>query len=40
MKKVVALGEIMLRLVPLNFCRIIKAKSFDVIYAGTEANVP
>jgi 2-dehydro-3-deoxygluconokinase len=39
MKKVVTFGEIMLRLTPPGFVRIAQAKSFDVIYAGAEANV-
>lgn len=39
MKKVVAFGEIMLRLVPPSFNRIVQARSFDAIYAGAEANV-
>ena len=39
MKKVVTFGEIMLRLAPPGFLRIVQARSFDVIYAGAEANV-
>ncbi len=39
MKKVVTLGEIMLRLIPPRFERFVQAKSFDVIYGGGEANV-
>jgi len=39
MKKVVTFGEIMLRLAPLGFLRIVQARSFDAIYAGAEANV-
>lgn len=39
MKKVVTLGEIMLRLSPPRFERFVQAKSFDVIYGGGEANV-
>lgn len=38
-KKVVALGEIMLRLSPPNYKRFIQADSFDVTYGGGEANV-
>ena len=37
--KVVAFGEIMMRLCPLGFERLVQAKSFDVTYAGGEANV-
>ena len=33
-KKVVTFGEIMLRLTPLNYKRIVQADSFDVIYGG------
>lgn len=39
MKKVVTLGEIMLRLIPPRHERFVQAKSFDVIYGGGEANV-
>lgn len=39
MKKVVTLGEIMLRLSPPDKERFVQAKSFDVIYGGGEANV-
>ncbi len=39
MKKVVTLGEIMLRLSPPDKQRFIQAKGFDVIYGGGEANV-
>jgi len=39
MKKVVTFGEIMLRLAPPGFQRIVQARSFDAIYAGAEANV-
>ena len=38
-KKVVTLGEIMLRLSPPNYKRFIQADSFDVTYGGGEANV-
>ncbi|NWF86753.1 sugar kinase [Candidatus Bathyarchaeota archaeon] len=39
MEKVVTFGEIMLRLAPPGFLRIVQARSFDAIYAGAEANV-
>ncbi|WP_244985948.1 sugar kinase [Anaerosalibacter bizertensis] len=39
MKKVVTLGEIMLRLIPPRNERFVQAKSFDVVYGGGEANV-
>ena len=39
MKKVVTFGEIMMRLSPPPFLRINQTKSFDVTYAGGEANV-
>lgn len=39
MKKVVTLGEIMLRLSPPDKLRFTQAQSFDVIYGGGEANV-
>lgn len=39
MKKVVTFGEIMMRLAPPGFLRITQTTSFDVIYAGAEANV-
>jgi 2-dehydro-3-deoxygluconokinase len=38
-KRVVTFGEIMLRLSTPNFLRFAQARSFDVIYAGAEANV-
>ena len=38
-KKVVTLGEIMLRLSTPGFDRFVQADSFDVIYGGGEANV-
>lgn len=38
-KKVVAFGEIMLRLSPPNYQRLIQTDSFDVVYGGGEANV-
>lgn len=39
MKKVVTLGEIMLRLSPPDKQRFVQAESFDIIYGGGEANV-
>lgn len=39
MKKIVAFGEIMLRLSPPGFLRFSQANSFDVIYGGGESNV-
>ena len=39
MKKVVTFGEIMMRLSPPGFLRFGQARSFDMIYAGGEANV-
>lgn len=39
MKKVVAFGEIMLRLSPPGFLRFGQAKSFDLSFGGGEANV-
>lgn len=39
MSKILTFGEIMLRLSPPRFQRFIQARSFDVIYGGTEANV-
>lgn len=39
MKKVVTLGEIMLRLTTPRYERFVQSDSFDVIYGGGEANV-
>jgi 2-dehydro-3-deoxygluconokinase len=39
MGKIVTFGEIMMRLAPPGFQRFIQARSFDVTYAGGEANV-
>lgn len=39
MKKIVTLGEIMLRLSPPNQLRFGQARSFDVTYGGGESNV-
>ncbi|MFW9898476.1 MAG: PfkB family carbohydrate kinase [Candidatus Thorarchaeota archaeon] len=38
-RKVLAFGEIMLRLTPQNFRRFTQARSFNAIYGGAEANV-
>lgn len=38
-KKIVTFGEIMLRLSPANYERIIQANQFQVTYGGGEANV-
>ena len=38
-KKVVTLGELMLRLSTLGYKRFVQADSFDVTYGGSEANV-
>ena len=39
MKRIITMGEIMLRLSPQNKLRFSQANSFDVIYGGGEANV-
>lgn len=39
MERVVTFGEIMLRLTPPGYLRIVQTRSFDAIYAGAEANV-
>lgn len=39
MKKVVTMGEIMMRLSPNNNLRFTQANNFDVVYGGGEANV-
>lgn len=39
MKKVITLGEIMLRLSTPGYERFVQADSFDVVYGGGEANV-
>ena len=39
MKKIVTLGEIMLRLSPPGYERFLQANSFDINYGGAEANV-
>ncbi|MDR3590925.1 MAG: sugar kinase [Negativicutes bacterium] len=38
-KKVVTFGEIMMRLAPPGYLRIVQTGSYDVTYAGGEANV-
>lgn len=38
-KKVVTMGEIMLRLSPPRYERFIQANTFDIVYGGGEANV-
>ncbi|MGB8983111.1 MAG: sugar kinase, partial [Anaerolineales bacterium] len=38
-KRIVAFGEIMLRLSPPGYQRFSQARSFDVVYGGGEANV-
>lgn len=38
-KKVVTMGEIMMRLSPPDYLRFVQADSFDVVYGGGEANV-
>jgi 2-dehydro-3-deoxygluconokinase len=37
--KVITFGEILLRLSPPNFLRFIQARSFDIVYGGSESNV-
>jgi len=39
MKKVITFGEIMLRLSPKGYLKLMQADNFDVSYAGAEANV-
>uniref|UniRef100_A0A832MM35 Sugar kinase n=1 Tax=Pseudothermotoga hypogea TaxID=57487 RepID=A0A832MM35_9THEM len=39
MARVVTFGEIMMRLATPNFLRFVQTRSFDVTYAGAEANV-
>jgi len=39
MKKIVTLGEIMLRLSPSGHSRFVQSDSFEVVYGGGEANV-
>ena len=37
-KKIVTFGEVMMRLAPPGYQRFLQAGSFDVTYAGGEAN--
>lgn len=39
MKKIVTFGQIMMRLSPPGFSRFVQAHTFDITYAGGEANV-
>jgi 2-dehydro-3-deoxygluconokinase len=39
MGKIVTFGEIMLRLMPPGLQRLRRARSFDAVYGGGEANV-
>ena len=39
MARVIAFGEIMLRLAPEGYKRFVQADKFDVVYGGAEANV-
>ena len=39
MARIMALGEIMLRLSPKGHRRFVQAGEFDVVYGGGEANV-
>lgn len=39
MKKVITMGEIMLRLSTPDYSRFVQAESFDVVYGGGESNV-
>jgi 2-dehydro-3-deoxygluconokinase len=39
MKKIVTFGQIMMRLSPPGFTRFVQAHTFDITYAGGEANV-
>ena len=39
MKKVITIGEVMMRLVPPGYKKIIQAQNFEIVYAGSEANV-
>ncbi len=38
-KKIVTMGEILLRLTTPGYTKIVQARSFDAIYGGSEANV-
>ena len=37
--RVITLGEMLLRLSPHNYNRLVQADSFDIVYGGAEANV-
>jgi len=39
MKKVITMGEIMLRLSTPGYKRFVQSESFDVVYGGGEANI-
>ncbi|QNG59411.1 sugar kinase [Bacillus sp. PAMC26568] len=39
MKKVISLGEIMLRLTPPDYQKIVQTEAFEAYYGGSEANV-
>lgn len=39
MKKVITLGELMLRLTPMHYDRFVQANKFRAVYGGGEANV-
>ncbi|MDE5655172.1 MAG: sugar kinase, partial [Clostridia bacterium] len=39
MAKIITLGEIMMRLQPQGYQRIMQASSFDIVFGGGEANV-
>ena len=38
-KKVVTMGELMLRLSPPNYLRFVQTDSFEAVFGGGEANV-
>ena len=39
MKKIVSLGEVLMRLSPPAYERFLQAQNFDINYGGAEANV-
>ena len=39
MKKIVSLGEVLMRLSPPSYERFLQAQNFDINYGGSEANV-
>ncbi|MDE5911154.1 MAG: sugar kinase, partial [Clostridia bacterium] len=39
MAKIITVGEIMMRLQPAGYKRIMQADSFDIVFGGGEANV-